>query len=526
VLLLLEATVPPWFQDDLTYHLPLPRLCAASHGYATPDDNIFKAFPLGWETILATVNVLGHSPDWYPLINPRLVTVWVGIAAAFATAGLARTAGARREHAAWAGALFLLVPTFAEFSTLCYVEAYLVLLSTLALTCVLRACDGEEAFLIPAALLAGATTSVKYTGLAVCAGLVVLLIVGGARRGVIRFIAIGAVVGSPFYIRNFLERGNPFFPLAFSAFGGLGWDEWRASGYDGILRDYGAGRDWSDYLLLPFRLLAAHATKAEFEASLGPSVALGAVAALAVAHPRTRTLLFTRPRRAAALAVFALFWFLFWAATTQQGRMFLTAVPPLIALAACALSGLARERLRLARGVTVALVLSALAWAAPAEAARWNYQNTSEWLSGKLDSNALLSLMLPDTYPIEREAEKIVSPGGKIWLVWMHNYTYYLRRPWIADQIFEDYRFSALIEESADPQAFRRALEARGVTHVLLHQRFFLAEGSADTMPGRTEILRKRFGRILEDGVLVPRLQRREVVLYEVSSAPVVAAPQ
>jgi hypothetical protein len=522
--LLLEATVPPWFADDLVYHLSLPRLFAMSHGYAQPDDNIFRSFPLGWESILSTLFAFGDAPDRFPPFNPRLVTVWTGVGAALATAGLTRALGASRSWAAWAGALLLAVPTFAEFTSLAYVESYLVLLSTLALFFVLRVLDGEEQCIWLAGVLAGASASVKYPGLGICVGLT-LLMFGSRDEGrpgrLLRFILVGACVGSPFYLRNAVERGNPFFPTLYGVFGGSGWDSWRAVNYAGILEHYGEGHDsWSDWVLLPWRLLAAHDPRSGFESFLGPFVAVGAFAALLLVFRSTRSWLFSGSRHAAPVGWFVLFWFLFWACTTQQGRMFLPAVPALVALGATALDSLSRARPKLGRAFSLVAVVLSLGAAGAAERTRWSYQETTKWLTRALDSDGLLSLMLPDTWPIERDLEQVVPLTGKVWLVWMHDYNYYLRRPWKEDQIFEDYRFSTLLETSRTPSDLTRSLAQEGITHVLINHRFFLSDGSADVTEGRTDRLRARFQEVIAARALVPVLQRRAsgvaVTLYAV----------
>ncbi len=522
--LLLEATVPSWFQDDVVYHLSLPRFFAQRGGYAQPDDNIFTAFPLGWESILAMLHTLGAAPDHFPPLNPRLITVWVAVGAALATAGLARELGARRSEAAWAGALLLLVPTYAQFATLCYVEPYLILLTVLAVTLLVRGCRGDDSAVVPVAVLAGAAASVKYTGLAVCGGLLVAWLIGlrgsePARRNrvLVTFIGVGALVGCPFYVRNLIERGNPVFPLAYDLFGGRGWDSWRAWGYSRVLSDYGHGRSVTDYVLLPLRLLTAREPRSGFESSLGPAVATGAVVSIVASFPRFRTRLFPDAKAALLVAVLVFIWSLFWAVTTQQGRMFLTTVPLLLSLVAAAITGVRSARPRVAIAAQWLVVSAALAWAVPDGWSWWERQGTSLWVTGKLSSDQALSVLLRDTFPIERELESVVPPGGKVWLVWMHNYTYYLRRPWRADQIFEDERFSNALDASDTPAAFARKLAADGISAVLLNERFFLTDDNADRGELRTPRLKQRFTDVVAAGVLVPVRRDRDVVLYRVA---------
>jgi hypothetical protein len=366
---------------------------------------------------------------------------------------------------------------------------------------------------------------VKYTGLEVCGALAVALLVGlrgaapGRRSGaLLRFIVAGAVVGSPFYIRNVFERGNPVFPFAYDLFGGRGWDSWRAWGYAAVLSRYGHGRELADFVWLPIRLLTANEPKSGFEASLGPAVALGALISGAALIRPVRSSIFPDGRAVLLTVGLIVMGAAFWALTTQQGRMFLTTVPLLLALVAAALTGLRAIKSWMATSLLAYSVAAALLWAVPAGRAFWKQQGTSEWLAGRVDAETALSVLLPDTYPVERELQQFVPVNGKVWLVWMHNYTYYLRRPWRADQIFEDERFSDALDASPTPAAFAAKLAADGIAAVLINERFFLADDSADRGEPRTGRLRQRFEQAMSAGVLVPVTRRREVTLYRVSS--------
>jgi hypothetical protein len=521
VVYLLLASVPPWYRDSMVYHLALPRAFAMHGGYVRPDDNIFASFPLGYESFLAALHAFGPGPDRFPPFNPRLPGAWIAAAAALATMGLARQAGANARYAGWSGVLLLLVPTLLEFGPSAYVEPYLILLGTLALGGVLRLSRGEPKFLLPAALFAGLAASVKYPGLAVVAILAVLLLAQGVGRGpevareamrrTATFLAIAVAVGSPFYVRNIVERGNPLFPLAYGLFGGTGWDEWRSLAYDVTLSHYGAGRDSVDWLLLPLRTFTWRDMVRGFEGSIGPVVGLGVLGYF-----------FRRkegPRLGPGLLfAFVLAWFGFWAATVQQSRFFLVAVPPALALGTIALGRLGETRPRAAGlALTAALVLS-VGWATEPLRFLWNRQQTSAWLEGTMSREELLSRLLPESYAFEADLEKHVPPDGRVWLVWTRGYTYYLRRPYRLDSVFEAYRFEELLDRQGADSSLLDSLAADGISHVLVHGRFFLVDDNADLGPGRTTRLRARFDRLRADGRLVPAATWGDITLYLVNA--------
>lgn len=516
---LLLSTVPPWQRDELVYHLALPRQFARAGGWVRPDDNIFASLPLGWESALSVLYALGRGGE--PPFNPHLLTAWTAGAAALAAVGLARTLGAR---ASWlAGAALLAVPTFVEFGSSGYVEAYLVLLTTLSLGAVARVVrePGEEAWLVPGAVLAGVGASVKYPGIAVAALLALALLAhrdvapagqGGwldvprnVRRAA-RFLAIAFVVGCPFYVRNAVQRHNPFFPLAFDLFGGTGWDALRAEAYWGTLRQYGEADGILDTLALPLRLFGARDLDHGFEGSIGPVAGAGAVAAVWLwrrADPARRPAV-------TAAALFAGLFFLFWALTVRQARFFLPAVPPLLALLAAGLSRVP------GRWPAAAALAASLAWGSGTYATLWTRQRTSEWLSGRLSEKEILSQLLPESYPATQALDARSPDPGKVWLVWTRGYTYYLDRPYRLDSVFEGWRFEALLDAAEGPAALAASLRAEGFTDVLVNRRFFLQGTSADTEPGRTARLRRRFEAALAASALVPEGEWGPVVLLRV----------
>ncbi|MBI5546221.1 MAG: hypothetical protein HY901_20210, partial [Deltaproteobacteria bacterium] len=407
------------------------------------------------------------------------------------------------------------------FGSSAYVEPYLMLLVTLALIAVLRAQE-ESAFLWPAGVFAGAAASVKYPGLAAVAIFALLIAVTTARRaGRFRayralavFLGCAALLGSAFYLRNLVQRGNPVYPMAFALFEGSGWDAWRGWALGKVLEGFGAGRTFLDYLALPGRLFLWRDLERGLEGSLGPVLGAGAMSALALCVFRRRALP-TEPERQAvvATALFAAAWSLFWALSTQQVRFYLVALP---ALAALLLRAAATTRWP---SVLVATATAGtLVWTAPLALKLWERQQTTAWLTGGIDREALLRGKLPESYALQADIEALVPPQGRIWLVWMRNYTYYLRRPVRQDSVFEGYRLEALLDEVSDDRALPDALRTDGITHLLINHALFLWNDNADLRPGRTRKIRQRFEALVAQGAFRAVKSWGQIVLYEVSA--------
>ena len=528
--LLLLATVPPWYRDSLIYHLALPRYFAQHGGAAWPDDNIFAAFPIGWESALALLHALGSGLDRDPAFNPRLVGAWTWGGAALATIALARAAGAVRPLAIAAGLLLLLLPTVVEFGSSAYVEGALLLLVTLALWSALRtgATRGVNRGWLLSAVFAGFACWVKYPALLAAAFLVAVVpLLETLRRDradsrswgtlAVGWGSVVAIVGCPFYLRNLALRGNPIFPTAYALFGGKGWDDWRAWAYGVTLENYGHGREFVDYWLLPWRLFTQRSFDGGFEGSLGPLIALGAPVGLWLI---LRGGLALPSRRGVGLLLAWVAWMSFvWALTVQQARFYLLAVPALLALlgvgASYALGS--RERLRLAWLAACVAVGLQLIWSWAPVSQLWERQFTSQWLAGRLERDELLERMLPETYRATQELERIVPEAGRVWLVWMRGYTYYLRRPYRIDCVFESWRLEALLDRSANATFFGDALRSDGITHLLVNHRFFLQNENADLRPGRTDLLQSRFASFRDAGEIAPRASWGAITLYAVA---------
>ena len=106
---------------------------------------------------------------------------------------------------------------------------------------------------------------------------------------------------------------------------------------------------------------------------------------------------------------------------------------------------------------------------------------------------------------------------GKVWLVWMREYAYYLDPPARIDSVFGAWRWEEALEIPSNAELLG-TLEKEGISHVLINHRFFLVDGNADYEEGRTDKLRARFNALLGEGALNAVDRNGPAVLYEVSS--------
>ena len=131
--------------------------------------------------------------------------------------------------------------------------------------------NGSTAWLNLAALMAGLAMTIKYTSFTVplAGGLLILLwrrrSFSQAILAAARFSLIALVTALPWYLRNAVIMGNPFYPFFF---GGLYWDTFRADWYAST----GTGIGWNalQLLMLPLNTVLGHRDANFFDGRIGP----------------------------------------------------------------------------------------------------------------------------------------------------------------------------------------------------------------------------------------------------------------
>lgn len=483
------AIPPPFLRDSLTYHLSLSSLYAQSGSFVQTDEVIFGYFPQGWQAILAVFQSISSIE---PInTSPRLLAVSLSMAIGFGITGILLEQKLDRLWAIMAGMMFLLIPTSLEFGTSCYVQPWLVLLSFYTVDSFLR---GHSPLKI--GMLVGLLCSLKYSSLfwALLFGLVYLY------RKEAKFLGGIALTGSPFYLRNLWLKNNPVFPLGYSIFGGDGWDEWRALAYSITLENYGMGRDFIDYLLLPARLFLAQQMYDDFEGALGLGLGLlilGAVASFRSLKKQEYWLLY-----------FSFGWFVLWSFQVQQVRFLMPAVPLFFLFSVPVLSK------RFPNFAPIFILLSLITSITPFQQL-WRAQKPLYFYQQGKD--AYLTRQLPENYPVYQYLNELETK--KIWLIWMRGYHYYLETPVRIDSVIEGYRFENLLyERGTNPQDIAEILRQHNISHLVINWRFFLHDENADRLgEGQTELLRQAFIALTDSHLLKIERTAGPVTIYSLS---------
>lgn len=229
----LAATLPPgilwreeaWGYDVLEYHLAVPKEFYEAGRIFFMPYNVYSNFPLNSEMLSLFTMALRGDPIEAALAAQVLN---VGLALLFVAAAwwTARTFSTRAGITA--GVLAAITPWITYLAGIAYVEPGMLALGMLALGAMLRAVRSDThkgRWAIAAGLLAGFSCGFKYTAIPLIAAPIAILPLFNTAPWASRFKQIGLFTAaallafSPWMIRNWVNTGNPLFPLAYSVFG-------------------------------------------------------------------------------------------------------------------------------------------------------------------------------------------------------------------------------------------------------------------------------------------------------------------
>lgn len=268
----LGAMMPPYEFDVVEYHLQSAKEFFQNSSIGFNDHNIYINMPLGLEMhALAAMSITGGADGWWlgGLIGKAIVGAHALIAA-----GLLGGFVARKTDSQWLGwcaaGLWLAVPGNAHVSMTGLIDAAMgtyIAAAAIGLTELAGKKQEHSAWLVLLiSVCAGAAAATKYTGLmyAVLPCVVAVIAIGWQRLGPKWFgtmlkqwsgpFAIGLLLTCiPWYAKNSVQTGNPFYPLAYEWLGGAGLNAERAAQWSQAHRvpiEAGSGSAYSVAALL------------------------------------------------------------------------------------------------------------------------------------------------------------------------------------------------------------------------------------------------------------------------------------
>jgi 4-amino-4-deoxy-L-arabinose transferase-like glycosyltransferase len=456
----LFALLPPTAWDAQTYHLVIGKAAMERGRIAAPLDIVYFNFPsLGEMLFLAAMVLKGDIAA--QLMHLIFFALLLGALFAFAS----RHFNAR---VAWlACATLLAVPSLVSIAASAYVDLMLAFYAFAAFCAALSARESNDwRWFALAGAFAGLAMGVKYTAVIVPVALLVLI--SGRPSFVVRrlsfvvlFLSFAALFAAPWYLRNLLFTGNPFYPFVF---GGRYWDAFRTEWFS---------RFGSGLVNEPLRILIApwDATILGQEGSISYDATITPL--LLALIP---LLLFTwrawRSRALRDVLIFSAMLYAFWLVGIAESKLLLQTrllfpAFPLFALAAAVaferLDALALSQFSLQRFARL-LVLLVLALTALGYCIGVASGNALAYLVGAESRDAYLARHLGGYYAAMQFVNELPA-ASKVLFLWEPR-SYYARRVVQPDAILDAFAHRRATLRDADSIA--AALRSEGYTHILL----------------------------------------------------------
>lgn len=250
------ATPGPKDIDSLNYHFVIPKIYLEQHSLQSISYIAYDFWPHSIETFY-TIPMSLASP-----ISAKLVMLFISIATALALYSFTRRF-VKKEQAIFGSAIFLSSSVISLFLGSGYIDVALAFFTILALMQLHSWIQTKKQNdLLICGVFAGFTASVKILGFIplVIIGLLVLYFAIKNKKitQIIPFVIISAVFAMPWLIRNYLNTGNPIFPLFYEPMKILGitanGTEFYMARFAPAAFESGVGRTALDLLLLPWNL--------------------------------------------------------------------------------------------------------------------------------------------------------------------------------------------------------------------------------------------------------------------------------
>ncbi|HKD12141.1 MAG TPA: hypothetical protein VKE50_08700, partial [Thermoanaerobaculia bacterium] len=456
---------PPTAFDETLYHLPFAKAFAANQGLPFRETLRFPVAPQLAEILCGALLVLSGD------VATHLPSALAFVATALA---LASWIGARNHLAAGgAAALWLGNPLTAWLGGTAYVDLPLTLFAVLAWTWWDRwRRGGATSGLALAGAFAGFAAATKYNGLLIVALLSAATAIVAVRRrdpaALAKFLAVAILALAPWYARNFLQTGNPVFPLLPDLFGQNAWmtpDDlsiWQSGprNIPASVTGYAASRA-RETVLHPLRLLEWPWTAAYRPSAFGGQPTLSPLLPLLILLAAVGGI--AEPRMRPALGFAAA---LFLTTTAHDPRLLLPAVALLEGAAALGLAWVLGRAAILQSRPAVALLTLVLA--APGAAyAGWKALRQGPPPSGAAERETYLSRSLRG-YAQVALVNRARGAGVTIYGLYLENLAYYADGRFLGDWV-GPYRYARVERALGSGAALAEELGRMGAGYFLVN---------------------------------------------------------
>jgi hypothetical protein len=475
------ALTPPTAWDSLAYHLNGPKLYLEQGRIAHAMDLAYLGFPQLAE-MLYTLALIAGLPSVAQLIHWTFAVLIVALLVNVMTRRWNRSTG-------WlAAAIFMSAPTVVWLASWAYVDLMLTFYSFAAFVALTSPQNAPtqrmirlaawrlDLCLVLGGAMCGLAMATKYTVASVAVALAILAFrsePGSNLRVRITRVAwfsfMAGLVASPWYIKNWLTTGNPFYPFLLN---GAFWDAWRAWWYG----RWGTGlfftAPWK-LLIAPFEMALMGIEGAQgFGATIGPLLLM--LAPLCVLSWRRMADAEAQRRLMTDALVMCGIVYIAWlvqvggSALLLQTRLLFPIFPPLAMLASAGFDGLGElewpqfsARRVVGALVTLTLLLTAggLTWDLAAS-------DRISFLTGAQSRDDFLLAHL-GTHYAAMQAVNELPVGSRVLFLWEPR-SFYCRVECWPDSLLD--RWWHLRRTVGGPIDIAQVWQRQGFTHVLLYR--------------------------------------------------------
>ncbi len=494
--------IPLYLRDDVIYHLVVPKAILTTGTFLIDPYNINANFPMLFEMPLVAFE---YMKQW---ISPFIVNLLMLMMLAIASfVFIKKHCTVIDRWAVFAIVCVIYTPVLYDQLHSCYVEIFFTLLIVMGFSEYLdfKKNPNNTGAWIRAVIFIGLSCAVKYFGL------VYLLFIGAyefftGKRRILLYsgILIAVLVCIPWYLKNWICLGNPFYPMLSKIFPSAFLSSVRAEHFTNLANTYDYGRSVIDYLLLPFKIFTGYNQNIkEGMFGFGGAVSIFYILSLFISFKN-------KPKR--IIYILFISYGLIWAFTSQQIRF----LYPVLLLSA--LLGLEKfcETFKRKQIVIWLFFLTALGQSAFLILKSMNDERIIDLLKGKLSKTEFLIYHMPYSYDISKYANKNLNPkNDKILTIGIFGRVYYFDIPTITVTYYDEEPFDrAFYKKNLDIPYIDTFIQKEKVTHILINQLFFFSKERLNA-PLYFEAMRKYFEQKTE---LI--YQKGPVVLLKVKTFP------
>ncbi len=476
---------PPISRDAIIHHLAIPKLWLAHGGFYEIPWADFSYYPMN-------IDLLYLIPLYF---KNDIVPKFIHFAFGFGTGLLIYCYLKNRLSKNW-GLLGFLVffstPAVARLSTTAYIDLGMVFFATASILAFVRWRDGsckDTKWLALSAVCMGLAAGSKYNALIAWFFLNLMIVFYYSRdteKGLpalqygATFFAIALVVVSPWFIKNYIQAGNPIYPLFdgfFKAFyhhagdSGSGLAVAAKSNWTSNIfqrREVVFGESFLETFFIPIRMFfqGQDASVQYFDGVLNPILIIMVPFAFltkALNRDKIFFLLFS-----------VFFLFMAYFLTVIRIRYILPVVPFLAILSVIGIKNIVewtgRKSSRVRRAGLIGLFAVTIIFIAFNFLYLKNYFNEIgpvKYILNQETKDEFLSRHI-GSYPAMQYINKNLPDDVRIFLMFLGRRGYYLNRPYYHEKSFGMNTISGMVKASADKQDFRAYLQSLDCTHILM----------------------------------------------------------